>query len=87
MADIDDLVARLLCQAGDVVLDVGAYQGETVQRYLDSGARMVHAFEPHPDSFALIVKRFAREPAVFPHNLALGDVDGPVELAGPVGKV
>ena len=49
MAQLDDLIAVSLCRAGDVVLDIGAFQGESTRCYLECGAKLIHAFEPTPE--------------------------------------
>lgn len=80
MAELDGLIASRLCRPDDVVLDIGAFHGESTQSYLACGARMVHAFEPTPESFAVLAKQFADEPRVCLHNVAVGSTEGMVEF-------
>lgn len=80
MAQLDGLIASKFCRQGDIVLDIGAYHGESTRSYLDCGARMVHAFEPTPESFAVLTEQFADEPRVRRYNLAVGATDGSVEF-------
>lgn len=56
---------------GDVVLDCGANMGDVTARLVDSGAT-IHAFEPDPDCFAHLSRRFAGQANVVLHNAAVG---------------
>lgn len=71
-----ELLSRL-DRAVETILDVGAYQGETVARYrgLFPGAT-VHAFEPFPDSFRALEERFGDDPKVRLYNVAVADAPG-----------
>lgn len=58
---------------GDIVVDVGAFIGGTVVRWLDKGC-IVHAFEPYPDSFECL-KYNTQGRQCFCYNVALGAGD------------
>jgi FkbM family methyltransferase len=61
-------------------LDVGAFDGSTIQRILDECTNPVHAFEPTPESFARLQVRYGKNPLVTLWNLALSDRNGPMEF-------
>ncbi|MBU6147387.1 MAG: FkbM family methyltransferase [Actinomycetales bacterium] len=60
--------------AGDVVLDIGAHHGEFAQRLMSRIDVAVHAFEPVPDSFALLTAAAGSWPALRPVPMAVDDV-------------
>ena len=56
------------------ILDIGAHHGHTVDKLLDyaPGAK-IHAFEPTPQSAAILRQRMSSRPNVHVHEVALGD--------------
>lgn len=59
------------------ILDVGAFIGQTVLKFADEfGGVPIHAFEPTPDSFELLVRRTRGIPNVTPYRIALSDGPG-----------
>lgn len=66
---LDGIAAGL--RPGDVVLDCGANVGDVTARLAGSNAT-IHAFEPDPDCFSHLRKRFAEMPNVVLHNAAVG---------------
>jgi len=64
-----------------VVFDIGASWG-VVSRTLAklANVRTVHAFEPHPDSFAKLRTRVQAYPSIVCHNVALGNKNGREKL-------
>jgi FkbM family methyltransferase len=75
MLNIDVLLARRFCLPGERVLDVGSNFGNTIQNFLECGARSVLSFEPHPESFQSIRTRFRDDHRVVVIPTALGDRD------------
>ena len=70
---------------GDVVLDIGAYRGTFTRHALESGARVVVAFEPQPDNYACLEQTFAPEiarGAVRLVKTAIWDEAGTLQFAG-----
>ena len=74
-----ELLRGVELRPGDLVVDVGAHDGDTVQIWLDKGAG-VYAFEPQPAVFARLQARFGDNPLVTCVNAALWDVDGAATL-------
>jgi FkbM family methyltransferase len=77
-------VPGLTLGPGDVVLDVGAHQGFFACYAALKGAR-VHAYEPDPDNYALLLENVARNGlgvSVEAHNTAVGAATGRVQLYG-----
>lgn len=83
--------------APDVVLDVGANEGQFVTRLRGHGYRgRVVSFEPLAGPFAALRRRAAADPAWECHQLALGETDAvlPMHVSGfslsssllPIGK-
>src|SRR6266496_2962930 len=70
-----------------VILDIGAHHGYTVDKLLDyaPGAK-IHAFEPTPDSAAVLRFRMNGRPNVQVHEIALGDTTGIVSFQLNVGE-
>lgn len=66
------------CRRPLVVLDVGANEGQTIDAYrrvLDASAQ-IHAFEPTPELFEGLERRYAADRAVSVHRLAVSDRSG-----------
>jgi FkbM family methyltransferase len=66
------------CQVGDLVFDIGAYQGEYAEVFADEGARVV-AVEPNT-AFTTRLEAFAREADIRPVFAAIGDEPGTAVL-------
>lgn len=79
-----DLFGRAVSMLGpgDVAVDLGANVGEVTRPLAATGAT-VHAFEPDPETFALLSANLAGFPNVVLHQAAVGDRDGTVELFRP----
>ncbi len=61
----------------DVVLDVGAHVGDFVECVLAHQPHaIVHAFEPIPEAFEVMRRKFGDYPGVRCHNVALGSERG-----------
>lgn len=80
--------------ADEVVFDLGAFNGDTVESYLASGRsyREYHCFEPVARNFAALQANLARlaKPSLYAHRLAVGDVKGEVVIEatnGPSSRV
>ena len=69
------------------ILDIGAHHGYTVDKLLDyaPGAK-VHAFEPTPQSAAILRQRMSKRPNVHVHEMALGDKTGMTRFHLNVGE-
>lgn len=66
---IAQLPEVLALRRGDVVLDIGAYIGDTALIFLDRGC-IVHAFEPYPDAFHCLTHN---APGAICYNAAVGN--------------
>jgi FkbM family methyltransferase len=59
------------------ILDIGAHHGYTVDKLLDyAPGSKIHAFEPTPQSAAILRQRMNNRPNVHVHEMALGDKTG-----------
>lgn len=67
--------------AGSVVLDVGGFEGNWAAAVHGASGAVVHVFEPHPGFAAAIARRFAGNPAIKVHDLALGSAAGSLQLS------
>jgi FkbM family methyltransferase len=71
-------VERWMFSRPDIVIfDVGAHYGETsaeYRRFFPSAT--IHAFEPTPESFEIVQRRFADDRMHHAHRLALSDKSG-----------
>lgn len=74
-----DILRSVDIKPGDLVVDVGAHAGDTVQIWVDKGA-VVYAFEPHPKTFKALRSRFSGVSGVTCVNAALWDRDGMATL-------
>lgn len=64
-----------------VCVDVGANEGQTIQRILAEFPRaVVHSFEPSPETFARLQALFASEPRAHLHQLACGSTSGTIDF-------
>ena len=77
-------IRRLSLQWGystRVCFDVGANVGQTAIRLMkEFPGAAVHAFEPHPDTFAALKANVGNASACKPSNIALGLMVGEVDL-------
>jgi FkbM family methyltransferase len=75
-------IRRLAARRGEVVrcvFDIGAHTGETAQAYLAAFPEAaVHAFEPHPNSFACVAQ--LASPRLHAHRLAASNRCGEAEF-------
>lgn len=58
-----------------VVFDVGSYNGDFANMIHNKYTCGVHIFEPVKENFKRIVKRFERQPLLWPYDVALYDID------------
>jgi FkbM family methyltransferase len=74
--DAFDQQHRLLADIGSpLILDVGAHWGETTERYaalFPNGK--IHAFEPFPESFAILARNVANLPRVSVHAMGFAEI-------------
>jgi FkbM family methyltransferase len=74
---LSDLAARLDRKS---MIDVGAEQGSLAHAMLAAGIEDLHAFDPHHDNAEGMRTRFADDPRVRVHELAISDSDGAGKL-------
>ncbi|HET7731214.1 MAG TPA: FkbM family methyltransferase [Usitatibacter sp.] len=76
--ELEYRIARLLMEAlpRPVVVDVGVERGSFVELALAAGAEQVHGFEPLPRHQEFLAGRYAGNPRVRIHPLALSDRAG-----------
>ena len=63
----------------DICIDCGANVGTITSRFAETGCK-VHAFEPEPNCFAILQKKFRAMPNVTLMNAAVGIENSEVEL-------
>ena len=68
-------------KANDTVFDFGGYEGEWARHAFNHNNPTVHIFEPHPKFAAQVRERFAENDKIHTHALALGTVDGTLNLS------
>lgn len=72
-----DLAIVFQGRRGAVCVDVGAHDGKFTELLLTTlDAPVVHAFEPAPEPFARLHRRYATTPGVKPVNAGLSDQSG-----------
>lgn len=64
-----------------VALDFGGYRGDWAASLAERYDPVVHVFEPHPHFAASIASRFAGNPKIHVHDVALGRSDGSFTLS------
>jgi FkbM family methyltransferase len=84
--------------ATEVLYDIGAYTGDSVESFLKSqrGTHFgeIHSFEPSPNNFTMLEHYIAGlgllKSKVYAHQLALGDIEGSIQVEtqnGPASRV
>lgn len=68
-----DLIEIVRRKSVNAILDVGAHHGLTIRKFTDEVDTPIHAFEPTPESFQVLQQRYANDPQVSLHNIALGN--------------
>jgi FkbM family methyltransferase len=79
---VSDGILLMICaqlKPGDVVFDCGANVGKVTEVLAATGAT-VHAFEPDPHALTILRQKFADQPNVFLHGVAVGAVAGNVSF-------
>jgi FkbM family methyltransferase len=71
-------IARAIRPAA--ILDIGSYIGDTIERFLDELSIPIYGFEPTPDSFLKLERRFGGNPQVRVFNCALANREGEESL-------
>ncbi len=70
-------LVRLLEISGPVVFDVGANIGQSIELYRESFPECtIHSFEPNPEMFRILEKKWNSEETVFLYSLALNSSSG-----------
>jgi FkbM family methyltransferase len=68
---------KLVGSAANVIFDIGANTGQTAKRYRALFPEAaVYCFEPFPDSYAQVARRFDQDTHVKPYRLAVSDTNG-----------
>lgn len=70
------LIALLARYPESVYLDIGAHNGDTIQRVRDECRNPIHGFEPTPKIYQDLLKRFQNYPNITLWNSACSDTDG-----------
>lgn len=72
---------QLIRNKQPIILDVGALTGQTIDQYhatFPDGH--IHSFEPLPDSFQVLEKKYGSQSHVSLHHQALSNTDGELEF-------
>src|SRR5262245_7390050 len=78
--------SRLIKRKDPVIFDVGAYDGEISRIYRQLFPQAtIHAFEPFPDSFAAMDRKFLGDKRHHRHQIALSDRAGNATLHSNIG--
>lgn len=77
----DHLLYKHPLERNVLVYDVGGYRGDWTSKMLEKYACEFHVFEPHPEFFKHLSRRFAGFGAVKLHEFALGGESGRVSLS------
>lgn len=67
---------------GDLFVDIGAFIGEEIQSCVDRGV-LIESYEPHPEWYARLEKRWEGCDLVTLHNCAVADKGGEAQLLQP----
>jgi FkbM family methyltransferase len=78
---LDYLLYKHPLDQNALVYDVGGYKGDWTSGMLEEYACEFHAFEPHPEFFNHLSRRFAGSGSVKLHEFALGGESGRVSLS------
>lgn len=69
----------------DVVVDGGAYRGDTIEEiegFVGGPVKKVYAFEPDPESYAILTEKFSGRSDIVCINAGLYDTEGFVSFTG-----
>lgn len=64
---------------GDIFIDCGANTGQEIDIVFKTGVT-VHAFEPNPHAFAVLLQKYAQYPQIHLYNQAVHDHSGETRL-------
>jgi len=68
---------QLITTQAATIVDIGAHLGETTQLLLQAFPNAsIHSIEPFQDSFLQLKQSFSQQKNVFPHQLAISNVNG-----------
>ena len=68
--------------AEEVVVDAGAYRGDTIDLWQRRGVKHIHAFEPEPENYRALVKHCAERPGITCYHGGLWSREGRLLLCG-----
>jgi len=72
---------NLLPQNQVTILDVGANKGQSIDFFLKIYLNpTIHAFEPNPVLYKMLVSKYQENKNIFIHNLGISDINGQLEL-------
>ncbi|MFA5396644.1 MAG: FkbM family methyltransferase [Methanogenium sp.] len=63
-------------RSGDIVFDIGAYQGDWTELVVDKNAGQIHLFEPNPICFSVLKNKFISYPEIFISQVLVSDLIG-----------
>lgn len=81
LQDTISLQCRITGKSTPVIFDVGAHTGCLAKLYRKQSPRArIYCFEPHPESFKILKKRFDADQLTVCHKMALSDSNGSTGL-------
>jgi FkbM family methyltransferase len=81
--DFPEIALSVSMGPGDIVIDCGANVGDVSSRFARTGAT-VHAFEPNPDCYKILLRRFRAMPNVKCYPFGVMDRKCKLSLQTPV---
>jgi len=71
----DEIYSRYL--KTPVIFDVGANKGQSIDRFKKNFKNpIIHSFEPNPDMFKILEKKYGEDKNVILNNFAVGETEG-----------
>jgi len=75
------LQSRLTGKSAPVIFDIGAHTGCLAKLYRKQNPKaFIYCFEPYPEAFSILQKRFDADPLTVCHKIALSDCNGSTRL-------
>ncbi len=72
--DYNDIYKIKLTSVNPIIFDIGGNKGQSIERFLKCFSNpKIYSFEPNPDDFKYLVKKYQNNKNIILNNIALGD--------------
>ena len=72
--NFDDIYKSKFKEKNPIIFDVGANRGQSIERFIQINKDLkVHAFEPNPDEYETLIKKFSSNADIYLNNFGISE--------------